>query len=305
MTHAFVRSIPLLLAAQAAGQVTILYGVRGNGDIIWIHPSTGAGTLVGSSGVACEAAAAYVVTWGRGERTEYLLVAGGPGPLADQITAIGPGGPWWSLTTTGRPAGYTVRGLAVEPYWAFVVLSTDQPTDIDILARIDLSTGVYTNIGPTGRTDIEALAGSTGALYGLGRNDGGSLYMLDTATGQATRVGGGGFGEDTLALEFFDGNLLACNANLRAVNSATGAATLIGPTGFTDIRGLAAFHYPCYADCASGGPPPRLNVADFTCFLQRFAAGAPYCNCDGSTTPPVLNVGDFTCFLQRFAAGCP
>jgi hypothetical protein len=30
-----------------------------------------------------------------------------------------------------------------------------------------------------------------------------------------------------------------------------------------------------------------------------------YANCDGSTTAPVLNVGDFTCFLQKYAAGCP
>ena len=29
-----------------------------------------------------------------------------------------------------------------------------------------------------------------------------------------------------------------------------------------------------------------------------------YANCDGSTTPPVLNVLDFTCFLNKFAAGC-
>jgi len=30
-----------------------------------------------------------------------------------------------------------------------------------------------------------------------------------------------------------------------------------------------------------------------------------YANCDSSTAPPVLNVQDFTCFLQKFAAGCP
>jgi hypothetical protein len=29
-----------------------------------------------------------------------------------------------------------------------------------------------------------------------------------------------------------------------------------------------------------------------------------YANCDKSTTPPVINVADFSCFLQRFAAGC-
>ena len=61
----------------------------------------------------------------------------------------------------------------------------------------------------------------------------------------------------------------------------------------------------CYANCDTSTAAPVLNVADFTCFLQRFAAGESYANCDQSTAAPVLNVADFTCFLQRFAAGCP
>jgi hypothetical protein len=61
----------------------------------------------------------------------------------------------------------------------------------------------------------------------------------------------------------------------------------------------------CYPNCDGSTTAPILNVADFTCFLQKFAAGDPYANCDRSTTPPVLNVADFTCFLQRFAAACP
>ena len=61
----------------------------------------------------------------------------------------------------------------------------------------------------------------------------------------------------------------------------------------------------CYANCDCSSTAPTLNVADFTCFLQRFAAANPSANCDLSTTSPVLNVADFTCFLQRFAAGCP
>ena len=62
---------------------------------------------------------------------------------------------------------------------------------------------------------------------------------------------------------------------------------------------------PCYANCDNSTAQPVLNVADFTCFLQRFAAGESYANCDQSTTQPALNVADFTCFLQRFAQGCP
>lgn len=61
----------------------------------------------------------------------------------------------------------------------------------------------------------------------------------------------------------------------------------------------------CYANCDQSTTPPALNVLDFTCFLNRFAAGDSYANCDQSTTPPVLNVLDFTCFLNAFAAGCP
>ena len=60
----------------------------------------------------------------------------------------------------------------------------------------------------------------------------------------------------------------------------------------------------CYANCDGSTTPPVLNVLDFSCFLNRFAAGNSYANCDGSTAPPVLNVLDFSCFLNRFAAGC-
>jgi subtilisin-like proprotein convertase family protein len=63
---------------------------------------------------------------------------------------------------------------------------------------------------------------------------------------------------------------------------------------------------PCYANCDASTTAPVLNVADFTCFLTKYAAGTlPYANCDNSTTAPVLNVADFTCFLTKFAGGCP
>jgi probable HAF family extracellular repeat protein len=61
----------------------------------------------------------------------------------------------------------------------------------------------------------------------------------------------------------------------------------------------------CYPNCDNSNAAPVLNVLDFTCFLQRFAAHDSYANCDSSTTLPTLNVLDFTCFLQKFAAGCP
>ncbi|MEX2218682.1 MAG: S8 family serine peptidase [Phycisphaerales bacterium] len=61
----------------------------------------------------------------------------------------------------------------------------------------------------------------------------------------------------------------------------------------------------CYANCDESTTPPILNVADFGCFLTRFAAGEAYANCDPGGPPPVLNVADFGCFLAKYAAGCP
>ncbi|MFN0134343.1 MAG: GC-type dockerin domain-anchored protein [Phycisphaerales bacterium] len=60
-----------------------------------------------------------------------------------------------------------------------------------------------------------------------------------------------------------------------------------------------------YANCDFNTTAPVLNVADFICFQNHYAAGDAYANCDNSTTPPVLNVADFICFLNAFAAGCP
>jgi hypothetical protein len=61
----------------------------------------------------------------------------------------------------------------------------------------------------------------------------------------------------------------------------------------------------CYANCDGSTASPVLNVNDFVCFQNHFAAGDSYANCDGSTGVPVLNVNDFVCFQNSFAAGCP
>ncbi|MFN0131699.1 MAG: hypothetical protein ACKVW3_04075 [Phycisphaerales bacterium] len=67
--------------------------------------------------------------------------------------------------------------------------------------------------------------------------------------------------------------------------------------------------YECYANCDSSTVLPFLNVNDFICFNENFAAGCSgqpvcYANCDQSTIPPILNVLDFVCFNNLFAAGC-
>src|SRR5690606_32747712 len=56
---------------------------------------------------------------------------------------------------------------------------------------------------------------------------------------------------------------------------------------------------PCYADCDGSG---ELDVFDFLCFQNLFAAGDPQADCDQSGE---LDIFDFLCFQNAFAAGCP
>ena len=77
---------------------------------------------------------------------------------------------------------------------------------------------------------------------------------------------------------------------------------------FRDVRVSSylafALAEECYANCDGSTAEPVLNVLDFACFFNQFAAGSPAANCDNSTAAPELNVLDFVCFLNRFATGC-
>ncbi len=92
------------------------------------------------------------------------------------------------------------------------------------------------------------------------------------------------------------------------VQVAQGQTYLIRVAGYNGASGQFTLNVGtvqgCYANCDESTYAPLLNVLDFSCFLNKFAAGDPYANCDGSTTTPVLNVLDFSCFLNKFAAGC-
>jgi hypothetical protein len=106
------------------------------------------------------------------------------------------------------------------------------------------------------------------------------------------------------------GNIAGATSATLIIDPATAAdagsydVMLDGPCGPL-TSAAATLTITCYANCDGSTTPPVLNVSDFSCFLNRFAAGDPYANCDGSTTPPVLNVSDFSCFLNSFATGCP
>ncbi|MBL9031573.1 MAG: hypothetical protein JNM80_07675 [Phycisphaerae bacterium] len=101
------------------------------------------------------------------------------------------------------------------------------------------------------------------------------------------------------------------DANLRLTTGDVRSAPFTTTGSFFSSRALVgALTYTvgapatCYANCDGSSSAPCLNVNDFTCFLNQFAAGDSRANCDGSTIPPALNINDFVCFSNAFAAGC-
>jgi hypothetical protein len=118
----------------------------------------------------------------------------------------------------------------------------------------------------------------------------------------------GGAGITVNSVTFTDPTHITANISVSGAAPAVGSTvTVTNPDGQSaaSAGAILTVTASCYPNCDNSTTPPILNVNDFTCFLQRYAAGDPYANCDGSTQPPVLNVNDFTCFLQSYAAGCP
>jgi hypothetical protein len=149
----------------------------------------------------------------------------------------------------------------------------------------------------------------SGTLQWLAGNVSGDPKLVDLPGGDL-RLGAGSAAidaGDNTALP--PGIVTDHGGNPRFVDDpATPDSGLPGGAGGSAVVDIGAHEFQpggCYANCDHSTTQPVLNVADFTCFLTKFAAGNAYANCDGSTVEPVLNVADFTCFLTKFAAGCP
>lgn len=191
----------------------VMFGTTGGGasNVIIIDPETGAETLVGQHpfGAVTSLAFADGVLYGG------FFFAGQPPtegfPPSSLVIVDQTDG---SLTMVGELFYNPVRGLAYDASTGtmYGVGTPTQPPGEglnDVLFTVDLMTAATTEIGDTGFL-----------LGGLRFGPDGILY-----SGQVQFGGGGGEGG-------FD-------ANLVQINPATGAGTVIGPTGTEGISGLA------------------------------------------------------------------
>ena len=232
------QSMIALASAAAIGAVfassseaASLIGISLNGDVFSINSETGTGTFLGNSGFGGNSAASD------SSGTVYTVSSGGIFGTLVQIDPLTGAGTAVAPVSTSR---FSVRGLAFdENDILYAVLSQISVDTVDVLATIDINTGLVSQIGPISNlTSIQSLAFSPdGRLFG--QSVARALYELNPLTGDASLVGGTGIAA-IQALEFTsDGSLLGIRNQLFEIDPATGATNLVGDGGYTDIRGLA------------------------------------------------------------------
>ena len=221
-------------------QFGVCYGSTGSseptnpGALITIDPLTGAGTLIGPTGIVGDNGPSVPALAVKSTGEMYALSA----ESNSHLYAIN--------ATTGAGAFVVSTGLSLPDALAFdandVLYAVANNNN---LYTVDETTGATTLIGPTGFT-TKALAydPTDGTMYGCSATD--EIYTVDLTTGASTLVGITGLGGVIHAIHFDQqGNLYGSKGtslmpyDLISIDKVTGAGTMIGPIGFTAVIGLS------------------------------------------------------------------
>jgi hypothetical protein len=215
-----------------------------NGALVTIDPVTGAGTLVGQTGLDRLPGLAINMSreiWGSSGGGASRLVRVSASDAVTQIIA---------------PVRSAANGRELTFADALAFDENDVLYAIDAsnkLWTVDTSSGFATEVGYTGVAGPPFLVGmafdpTTGHLFACTGGVGGAdeIYEIDRGTGVATLVGNTGLGDGAIPdITFRDDGLFFGSKsagggvfNLISIAVGTGAGMVIGPTGFR-VSGLA------------------------------------------------------------------
>lgn len=222
-----------LCAAGVAHAQGTLYGVAtfstfGTQSLYSINPSTGAATLVGSTGLRQIAG----LDWDAANNR--LVALNGAGDQFEINTATGA-----STLVVDASFGVPEGSVAFAGGTAYTTLFNDLHS---------WNGAAWQLIGPSllpGGADVSGLDFGGSMLLGLATNGAGSddLVSFNLATGTAAIIGATGTNAGSVGglAHAFLGNAwyMTDGASLYSLNTATGAASLIGAHGLTGFSGLA------------------------------------------------------------------
>ncbi|MCZ6778141.1 MAG: hypothetical protein O7F16_04150, partial [Acidobacteria bacterium] len=275
-----------------------LYGTNaGDGDTITVNPLTGAGMVVGASGVNATPSLAVDPTTG--------IIYGGEGSGSPNLYTVSALTGAWTLVGIADPeCGNTNLGFAAiggldfradGTLFAAVNIAGDGGTGSDHLAILDKTTGLASVIGPFGsctgvETECTSASGSCtiegmeaiafdefGVLWGAvnARGAAGSpgLYTIDPTTGAATFVTSILETEESIP----DGGIVSlqfeCDGTLLGGSSRAFGEAIGGRLGTIDT--LTGFFTPVGVVSATGGSSLAALGYDTPCPQRPVCMGAP------------------------------
>ena len=234
--------VPGALAQPDPAVSGVCYATLGNnasspGALITVNTATGAGAVVGATGIV----------GGLSDPGVPALAIKSTGEM--YATDIGPSSKLYRVdATTGAATLVAPTTLSSVTAIAFdgadVLWATDNLGNLHI---VNDATGASTLVGSTGAF-IKGLAfdPTDGILWGSDAS--GDVYKIDVHTADTTHVGNTGL-PATPDIHFDDaGNLYGssggglANNNLIAIDKANGQGAVIGPIGFASVAGMASRH---------------------------------------------------------------
>jgi len=235
-----------VLNAAENGTYFASTGRQGNtpGSLLNIDIATGAGTLIGSTGLDAIPGLA-INSSGDIYATSGFSAAGAALYRIDAATG--------GAVLIGNTGQVGIEAIAFdgdnELYGVGVGDVSEFPNST--LFRLDVATGASTPVDTTGVWIVGlafdptdgTLWGSSGAGNFASKD---AIYTINKTSGVATRVGKTGLGGSTPDIHFdLDGNLYGSKGggmnpnNLIVIDKTTGTGTIIGPIGFKAVSGMS------------------------------------------------------------------
>ena len=223
----------MALVGQASADIVGVEYSESNSRLVRINQGTGVGNAVGNTGFT---------RLNSLSSNSFGVLYSAPNAGPSLITIDLSTGAGTSGATINLGVAPDIRGLAFSPGNVLFAANNTGPGGLlnpDELYSINTSTGVGTLVGATGISGLQSLEfSSVGMLYGWDVDIG--LVTINTTTGVASDVNpaiGGTAAIQSIAFAP-DGTLYgACNA-LFTIDVATGATTLVGSGGYSDVRGI-------------------------------------------------------------------
>jgi len=238
-------TIAACIAAPAAAQDMI--GVSWTGTVYSVDSVSGTGFMIGVSGYS------QVNNMAKSPSGVIYACAGYGVPCT--VVEINPTtGAGTNVSTTTLNS---VRGMAYMGSTLYAINdSSGTGVGIDDLYTLDPITGVASFIGSTGFSGVQGIASANGQLYGW--DIGLGLLTINASTGAAADVntGLGGTGGIQNLCSNSAGALFGGQNSLYSIDAITGAYTLIGGGGYSDLRGL---------EFTGGGTPSFTLTKTGTC----------------------------------------